>query len=328
VVDAGSPRRVNLSNARDINHSNKVSFDRPDETMVMETHHKIIFKDSRDMRNLEDSSIQLVVTSPPYPMIEMWDDLFRRMNPRIGELMDDTSSAANEKLGTISSAFELMHDELAKVWSECYRVLCEGGIACINIGDATRSINGRFRLFPNHAKVIECCDKIGFVTLPFIVWKKPTNKPNAFLGSGFLPTNGYVTLDLEYILILRKGDIRKFAPKDARRYSSLFTKAQRDVWFSQVWSVHGAGQSIIKSHKRSAAFPEEIPRRLIRMFSINGDTVLDPFLGTGTTVKVAGDLSRNSVGYEFDRSLEPIIISKLDLHPAGRQTGFEFTKPS
>lgn len=294
----------------------------------METHHQVIFKDSRDMRDLEDSSIQLVVTSPPYPMIEMWDALFRRMNPRIGALIDETRSAESDKRGTVSSAYELMHEELGKVWSECYRVLCEGGIACVNIGDATRSINGRFRLFPNHSKIIEHCERIGFVTLPFIVWKKPTNKPNAFLGSGFLPTNGYVTLDLEYILILRKGDTRKFAPKDARRYSSSFTKAQRDVWFSQVWSVHGAAQSLVRLQRRSAAFPEEIPRRLIHMFSIIGDTVLDPFLGTGTTMKVAGDLSRHSVGYEFDDSLKPAIDSKLGSHHSGREDRLKFIRTS
>ncbi len=295
---------------------------------MMETHHQVIFKDSRDMRDLEDSSIQLVVTSPPYPMIEMWDSLFRRMNPRIGALLDEASSAESDKRGVVSSAYEVMHEELGKVWNECYRVLCEGGIACVNIGDATRSINGMFRLFPNHSKVIEHCERIGFVTLPYIVWKKPTNKPNAFLGSGFLPTNGYVTLDLEFILILRKGDTRRFAPKDAQRYSSSFTKAQRDVWFSQVWSVHGAAQSLVRSRRRSAAFPEEIPRRLIRMFSIFGDTVLDPFLGTGTTMKVAGDLTRHSVGYEFDDSLKPAIESKLGFRHSGREDRLEFTRTS
>jgi DNA modification methylase len=259
-------------------------------------------------------------------MIEMWDALFRRMNPKIGTLIDEISSAETDKSGAVSSVYETMHEELGIVWKECYRVLCEGGIACINIGDATRSINGRFRLFPNHSRIIEYCERIGFVTLPFIVWKKPTNKPNAFLGSGFLPTNGYVTLDLEYILILRKGGTRKFAPKDARRYASSFTKAQRDVWFSQIWSVHGTGQSIVKSQRRSAAFPEEIPHRLIRMFSIIGDTVLDPFLGTGTTMKVAGDLSRNSMGYEFDHNLKPTITSKLGSHYSGRQDRIEFTR--
>jgi site-specific DNA-methyltransferase (cytosine-N4-specific) len=187
-------------------------------------------------------------------------------------------------------------------------------------------MHGRFRLFPNHAKVIEHCEKIGFVTLPFIVWKKPTNKPNAFLGSGFLPTNGYVTLDLEHILIFRKGDIRRFPPKDERRYSSSFTKAQRDVWFSQEWSVHGAAQVLGRTQKRSAAFPEEIPRRLIRMFSIVGDTVLDPFLGTGTTMKVAAQLSRHSVGFEVDETLKATIRERLGLTKPFLENKIEFTR--
>jgi len=292
---------------------------------MTETRHSVIFRDSRHMQEVEDSSVQLVVTSPPYPMIEMWDTLFKRMNPKIGTLIEEISSAETDRSGSVSSVYEAMHEELSKVWKECYRVLCEGGIACINIGDATRSINGRFRLFPNHSRTIEHCERIGFEALPFIVWKKPTNKPNAFLGSGFLPTNGYVTLDLEYILIFRKGGPRRFAPKDARRYASSFTKAQRDVWFSQIWSIHGAAQSIVKSQRRSAAFPEELPYRLIRMFSIIGDTVLDPFLGTGTTMKVAGDLSRNSVGYEFDYDLKPTIDSRLGSHYSSQQDKIEFT---
>jgi DNA modification methylase len=278
------------------------------------------------MRCLEDSSIQLVVTSPPYPMIEMWDPLFKKMDPHIAEILDEIASSSGDMSTQASSAYKLMHEQLAEVWRECHRVLCQGGIACINIGDATRTIDGRFRLFPNHARVIEQCESIGFVTLPFVVWKKPTNRPNAFLGSGFLPTNGYVTQDLEHILIFRKGDVRRFPPKDATRYSSSFTKAQRDVWFSQSWSVHGASQALGKTQRRSAAFPEEIPRRLIHMFSLIGDTVLDPFLGTGTTVKVAGELSRNSVGFEFDDSLREAICEKL-----GRPSSFlsdliEFTK--
>ena len=107
----------------------------------------------------------------------------------------------------------------AKVWQETYRVLVDGGIACINIGDATRSINGKFKLYPNHARITEICEKIGFTTLPYILWKKPTTKPKykgkgAFLGSGFLPPNAYVTLDCEFILLFRKGSLRKFPPQD------------------------------------------------------------------------------------------------------------------
>ncbi|HVP24342.1 MAG TPA: site-specific DNA-methyltransferase [Conexivisphaerales archaeon] len=277
---------------------------------------------------MKDSSVQLVVTSPPYPMIEMWDSLFGQMNPQIAELLQGATSSDGGADDAVASAYELMHKSLAGVWRECHRVLTDGGIACINIGDATRTLNGKFRLFPNHATVIERCEEVGFVTLPFIVWKKPTNKPNAFLGSGFLPTNGYVTLDLEHILIFRKGDIRRFPPKDTKRYSSSFTKAQRDVWFSQVWSVRGATQSLRMGRRRSAAFPDEIPNRLIRMFSVVGDTVLDPFLGTGTTMKVAGDLDRNSVGFEVDRAMGPTICDKLGRPSATHSDGFEFKRRS
>ncbi len=280
------------------------------------------------MGRLSDSSVQLVVTSPPYPMIEMWDALFKRMNTRIAELLDDVVLSDGNNGTQALAAYELMHRQLAQVWQECHRVLTEGGIACINIGDATRTIGGSFRLYPNHAKVIEHCERIGFVTLPFIMWKKPTNKPNAFLGSGFLPTNGYVTQDFEYILVFRKGNLRRFPPKDALRYSSSFTKAQRDVWFSQAWSVHGAVQALGKSQRRSAAFPEEIPRRLIRMFSLIGDTVLDPFLGTGTTTKVAGELSRHSVGFEFDDTLRASIREKLGRPVLDLADRLEFTKVS
>jgi DNA modification methylase len=243
----------------------------------------------------------------------MWDSLFGQMEPKIVALLRGGAETQGNSKGAPAQAYEMMHLELAKVWRECYRVLSDGGIACINIGDATRSIGKRFRLYANHSKVIELCEQAGFITLPFIVWKKPTNKPNAFLGSGFLPTNAYVTLDLEYILLFRKGDPRRFMPKDGRRYSSSFTKAQRDVWFSQIWSVRGTPQSIGNFGRRSAAFPEEIPRRLIRMFSVVGDTVLDPFLGTGTTAKVAQELGRNSIGYELDRSLKKTISSRMAL---------------
>jgi site-specific DNA-methyltransferase (cytosine-N4-specific) len=242
------------------------------------------------MDEIEDESVHLIVTSPPYPMIEIWDDMFERMGCK---------------------TFDEMHDYLAEVWKECKRVLVDGGIACINIGDATRKVNGVFRLFPNHSKVIEKFEKLGLVTLPCILWKKPTTKPNAFLGSGFLPTNAYVTLDCEYILLFRKGNVRKFKPKDPYRYASYFKKEERDVWFSQIWDIIGIKQESTEIERRVAAYPEEIVYRLIRMFSIIGDTVLDPFLGTGTTTKVAIEQYRNSVGYEIDENLLELIKKKV-----------------
>ncbi|MGQ9782169.1 MAG: DNA-methyltransferase [Nitrososphaeria archaeon] len=258
--------------------------------IMPKTTHKIIIGDSRSMSEIPDGSVHLIVTSPPYPMIEIWDDIFNRYGCK---------------------TYDQMHKYLAEVWKECYRVLVDGGIACINIGDATREFTGTFRLFPNHAKTIEICEEIGFVSLPHILWKKPTTKPNSFFGSGFLPTNAYVTLDCEYILIFRKGKPRKFKPKDLYRYASYYTKKERDLWFSQIWDIKGIRQESDGVERRTAAYPEEIARRLIRMFSVIGDTVLDPFLGTGTTTMVSMQLYRNSVGYEVDEDLLELIKKKV-----------------
>ena len=271
----------------------------------MDTVHRVVVGDSRSMSRIDDCSVHLMVTSPPYPMIEMWDELFTVLNSKVGGALE---------CGDGSMAYDLMHQELAKVWEETYRVLVDGGLACVNVGDATRKIDGRFRLYPNHSRIMEVCEEIGFNTLPYILWKKPTNKPNAFLGSGFLPTSPYVTLDCEYILIFRKGEPRKFEPKDPVRYDSKFTKKERDVWCSQVWDVKGARQTRDELSRRTAEYPEEIVRRLIRMHTIRGDTVLDPFLGTGTTTKVAAEVDRNSIGYEQEEKLIPVIKEKTGVN--------------
>jgi DNA modification methylase len=279
----------------------------------MQTLHKIVLANSQQMPELPDSSIQLMVTSPPYPMIKMWDTLFAAVNSRIATLQPQLEADGSEE--TVTKIYDAMHETLAKTWREIYRVLIDGGIACINIGDATRTASGRFHLFPNHSRIIEHCEKIGFTTLPYILWRKPTTKPKykgkgAFLGSGFLPPNAYVTLDCEFILIFRKGKLRKFPPNDKRRYESAFTKRQRDEWFTQIWDIIGTRQTISQYERRIAAYPDEIVRRLIRMFSVKGDTVLDPFLGSGTTVKLAMQNERNSVGYEIDETLLSLIKKK------------------
>jgi DNA modification methylase len=284
----------------------------------MQTEHKIILANSQQMPELSDSSIQLMVTSPPYPMIKMWDAQFATINPQIATLWQKLEADGGEE--TVTQIYEAMHETLARTWRETYRVLIEGGIACINIGDATRTVNGKFRLFPNHSRIIEHCEKIGFTTLPYILWKKPTTKPKykgkgAFLGSGFLPPNAYVTLDCEFILIFRKGKLRRFPPNDRRRYESAFTKKQRDEWFTQIWDVIGTRQTTSQLERRIAAFPDEIVNRLIKMFSVKGDTVLDPFLGSGTTVKLAMQNERNSIGYETDETLLPLIKKKINLEP-------------
>jgi len=265
------------------------------------------------MSEVADNSVHLMITSPPYPMIQMWDTQFCKIDQRIEPLWNEVTS----KSDVVRQIYDLMHENLAKTWQETYRVLIEGGIAAINIGDATRRLNGTFQLFPNHSRIIEECEKIGFTTLPYILWKKLTTKPHykgkgAFLGSGFLPPNAYVTLDCEFILLFRKGKLRKFLPNDQVRYESKFTKEQRDEWFSQIWTLKGVRQTDDKLERRTAAYPDEIVERLIKMFSIKGDTVLDPFLGSGTTMKIALCNQRNCIGYEFEENLLPIIQEAVD----------------
>ena len=284
----------------------------------METEHRVILGNSQHMPELADSSVHLMVTSPPYPMIKMWDTLFAKIDPAIAGLWQDLATSRREE--TVTKIYERMHENLAKVWREAHRILIEGGIACINIGDATRTVNDRFRLFANHSKIIEHCERQGFTTLPYVLWKKPTTKPKykgkgAFLGSGFLPPNAYVTLDCEFILLFRKGKLRNFPPNDSHRYESAFSKKQRDQWFTQIWGLVGARQKESRIERRVAMFPKEIANRLIRMFSVKGDTVLDPFLGSGTTTIVAMENERNSVGYEADESLLPLMQSRFSLKP-------------
>lgn len=286
-------------------------------TNVQRTYQKVIFRDSRTMNEVGDASVHLMVTSPPYPMIEMWDNHFRKSDSGIDSLwlQMEKEESREKREAILGDIYTLMHENLAQVWKETYRVLIDGGLACINIGDATRNINGIFRLFPNHVPVVDYCEKMGFISLPYILWKKPTTKPKyrgkgVFLGSGMLPPNAYVTLDCEFILIFRKGGLRKFSPKDDSRYASKYTKQERDKWFTQVWDVTGVKQSLSEIERKAAAFPEEIPRRLISMFSVMGDTVLDPFMGTGTTLKVANELNRNSIGYEIDKEFRRVIEEK------------------
>jgi DNA modification methylase len=274
----------------------------------MKSIHKTYYKNSVKMLELADDSIDLVVTSPPYPMIEMWDGIFTNQNIDIGK-------ALNNGDGTI--AFELMHRELDKIWDEVFRVLTKGGIACINIGDATRTIDKKFSLYTNHSRILSYMQKLGFSALPAILWRKQTNAPNKFMGSGMMPPGAYVTLEHEYILILRKGNKKEFksaVEKQNRRESSFFWE-ERNFWFSDVWlDLKGTTQSLFdnKTRGRSAAFPFELPYRLISMFSVKGDTILDPFLGIGTTMFAAIATGRNSVGYEIDRRFQAVNISKLD----------------
>ena len=270
----------------------------------MITLHRIVFGPSQHMQTLAAASVDLVVTSPPYPMIEMWDEVFSQQNPKIRRAL-----ARSDRL----AAFELMHAELDRVWLEVYRALKPGGIACINVGDATRTINDHFALYPNHARILNAVQQIGFSILPAIIWRKQTNAPNKFMGSGMLPPGAYVTLEHEYVLVLRKGDKREFSRADQKsnRSASAYFWEERNTWFSDVWmDLKGARQDLFDNRlrKRSGAFPFELPYRLINMFSARGDMVLDPFVGLGTTTAAAMAAGRSSCGYDIDTRLQDTLL--------------------
>jgi modification methylase len=274
----------------------------------MKTSHKIIFSDASRMKEVPDESVDLIVTSPPYPMIQMWDHTFSERDSRIRCALD---------AGRGLEAFDRMHQALDPIWAEAYRVLSSGGFACINIGDATRTIEGNFRLYPNHARVLTALSALGFHVLPEILWRKQTNAPNKFMGSGMLPAGAYVTFEHEYILIARKGGKREFrteTEKKARRESAMFWE-ERNVWYSDVWfDIKGTPQNLQRPdvRRRSAAYPFELAYRLVNMYSVKGDLVLDPFLGTGTSTFAAMTSARNSIGYEIDPGLQETICRPAD----------------
>ena len=272
----------------------------------MTTNHQIVFGNSASMKEVEDESIDLIVTSPPYPMYDMWDSMFTNMNAEIGDCLKTKPM----------KAFELQHRELDRVWDECIRVLKDGCYLIIDIADAPRSFNKDFQLFDNHSRIVSYITNNGLKELPPIIWKKPTNRPNKFMGS-FLPCNGFVTSEHEYILIFKKGTKRIFTDEERQlRRESAFFYEERNAWFSDTWNVVGTSQKIdSEARDRSAAYPLELPYRLINMYSMKGDTVLDPFGGLQTTSKAAMLLGRHSIGYELDKLLKPLIMVNLESAP-------------
>jgi DNA modification methylase len=272
----------------------------------VESHHRLKISDARELSWIENAGVDLVVTSPPYPMIEMWDELFIRLQPQIREGLESGEGWA---------VFKAMHSQLDPVWGELYRVLKDGGILCINVGDATRTVGQRFQLYPNHARIINACTELGFQALPEILWRKQTNAPNKFIGSGTLPPGAYVTLEHEWILIFRKSAPRVFRTveeKQNRRESAFFWE-ERNIWFSDVWDFKGVRQDMtaVRARGRSGAFPFELAYRLINMFSVKGDLVLDPFVGSGTTLLAAMCAGRNSIGAEIEETMIPAILTSV-----------------
>ncbi|PSQ16993.1 modification methylase [Halobacteriales archaeon QS_8_69_26] len=280
----------------------------------METDHRVVVGDARNLA-LPDDSVELVVTSPPYPMIEMWDDLFADLDPAVEERL-----AAGDGRG----AFEAMHAQLDEVWAELSRVLVPGGVACVNVGDATRTVDDSFRVYGNHSRIVDAFEDLGFDPLPEILWRKPVNSAAKFMGSGMIPPNAYVTLEHEYVLVFRNGPgQREFDPGADRRYEAAYFWEERNRWFSDVWTgVRGERQALDGDayggddpRDRSGAYPFAVPYRLVNMYSVYGDTVLDPFWGTGTTSLAAMVAARDSVGYEIEPEFARAFDDRVDAVP-------------
>ena len=243
------------------------------------------------MSELTSESAQLVITSPPY-----W------------QLKDYGSP---DQIG-FHDSYEEYLSGLARVWSQCYRALSPGCRLCINIGDqfARAAHYGRYKVIPIHSEVIAACERIGFDYMGSIIWRKATTVNTSggavIMGSFPHPRNGIVKIDYEFVLLFKKlGKAPKVTPE--RKAASKLSNDEWNEYFYGHWNFPGEKQG--SGHL--AMFPMELPRRLIKMFSFVGETVLDPYLGSGTTLAAARELDRQGIGYEINRDFEPAIRERL-----------------
>jgi len=273
----------------------------------MKTSHRIINGDSRQMGELNDRSVHLIITSPPYWQLKDY--------------------GTDNQIG-FNDTYESYINNLNLVWSECFRVLHDGCRLCINIGDQfARSVYyGRYKVIPIHSEIIKFCEILGFDFMGQIIWQKATTMNTtgggAVMGSFPYPRNGIVKLDFEYILLFKKkGNAPKPTPE--QKGVSVITNEEWNTYFNGHWYFNGA-----KQDKHLAMFPEELPHRLIKMFSFPNETVLDPFLGSGTTSLAAKNLNRHSIGYEINPDFFPLINEKIGKKDAFIKIEKEFIKQS
>lgn len=260
---------------------------------------RLIRGDARDLGFLPDATVHLVLTSPPY-----WN--LKRYNETPGQL------------GHIAD-YETFLTELNKVWAEVFRVLVPGGRLVCVVGDVCRSRRkfGRHVVYPLHADICVACRRLGFDNLNPILWHKIANAAyevengrGGFLGKPYEP-NAIIKNDVEFILMQRKpGGYRK--PTDQQRTLSRLTRQEYHDWFQQIWSLPGAS-----TREHPAPFPYELAYRLVRMFSFVGDTVLDPFCGTGTTLLAAAHTGRHGIGVELDLDYYRLAARRLAAEAAG-----------
>ena len=256
----------------------------------MKTLHKIIIGDSRWMKEVQDESIHLIITSPPYWQLKDY---------------------GNGKQIGFNDTYEEYINNLNLVWNECHRILHKGCRLCINIGDQfARSVYyGRYKVIPIRTEIIKFCESAGFDYMGAIIWQKVTTCHTTggatVMGSYPYPRSGILKLDYEFVLIFKKYGNPPKVSKEIKERSKL-TDDEWTQYFTGHWNFPGE-----KQDKHLAMFPEELPKRLTKMFSFFGDTVLDPFLGSGTTSLAAKNLERNSIGYEINEEFLAVIKEKL-----------------
>lgn len=265
----------------------------------METMHKLIQGDSRNLSLIKDRSVHLIITSPPYWQLKDYGN-----DGQIG----------------FHDSYECYINNLNAVWAECYRVLHDGCRLCINIGDQfTRSVYyGRYKVIPIRTEIIRFCETLGMDYMGAVIWQKQTTMNTtgggAVMGSFPYPRNGILKIDYEFILIFKKQGKAPVPTVEQKKLSEM-TKEEWNAYFASHWNFGGA-----KQDGHIAVFPEELPRRLIKMFSFAGETIFDPFMGSGTTALAARNLQRNSIGYEinpdFKLYYEQKVVSSLSFNGA------------
>lgn len=266
----------------------------------MQTTHIHINGDSRQMNLISDKSVHLIITSPPYWQLKDY--------------------GTENQIG-FHDSYESYINNLNLVWKECYRILHDGCRLCINIGDQfARSVYyGRYKVIPIRTEIIKFCETLGMDYMGAIIWQKQTTMNTtgggAVMGSFPYPRNGILKLDYEFILIFKKlGNAPK--PTFEQKKSSILSKEEWNTYFASHWTFSGARQD-----GHIAMFPEELPKRLIKMFSFVGETIFDPFMGSGTTALAAKNLGRNSIGYEINPEFTDYYKQKLHVN----QIDFEQT---
>ncbi len=272
--------------------------------MDIKTKHTLVTGDSRNLSLIPDKSVHLIITSPPYWQLKDY---------------------GNDNQIGFHDSYEGYINNLNMVWSECNRILHDGCRLCINIGDQfARSVYyGRYKVIPIRTEIIRFCETLDMDYMGAIIWQKQTTMNTtgggAVMGSFPYPRNGILKIDYEFILIFKKQG-KAPVPSLGQKKSSEMTKEEWNTYFASHWTFGGA-----KQDGHIAVFPEELPHRLIKMFSFAGETVFDPFMGSGTTALAARNLQRNSIGYEINPDFVDYYKQKVDNAPLFNTSTCQYT---